>query len=78
MRKPKKPVIHATPIPRLIEDPDDVQLLDECNSQWAEAWKAAAKESTELKAQIIIPENMRLTTRDRKNPTLKNNDKRSL
>jgi hypothetical protein len=75
MRKPNKPVIHATPGPKLTEDPDEVQLLDECNSQWTEAWKTAAKKSTELKAQIIIPENMRLTTRDRTNPTPKNNDK---
>jgi hypothetical protein len=54
------------------EDPDELQSLDERDSHWVEAWKNAAKESTELKTQLIIPDKMRLTARSRKNPTLAN------
>jgi hypothetical protein len=75
MRKPNKSVIHVTAGPQLIEDSDELQLLDECNFQWVEAWKAAAEESTELKAQVIMPDKMRLTARCRKKPTLKNEGK---
>ena len=27
------------------EDPDELQLLDECDSYWVEAWKTPAKQS---------------------------------
>jgi hypothetical protein len=34
-------------------DSDKLQLLDECNSGWAKAWKAAAKQLSELEVQAI-------------------------
>jgi len=52
-------------------DPDEMQLLDECDSEWVEAWKNAVKESTELKTRLISPDKVRLTARGGKNPTLK-------
>jgi hypothetical protein len=44
---------YLTAGPQLIEDPEELQLLDEYNSKWVEAWKAAAKKTTALKAQAI-------------------------
>jgi hypothetical protein len=38
-------------------DSDELQLLDECNSEWVEAWKAAAKQLTELEVHVsTLPE----------------------
>jgi len=53
MRKPNASVNHATVVPQLVEDPDELQLLDECNLQWVKAWKAVAEKSTELNAQVV-------------------------
>jgi hypothetical protein len=53
MRKLNKSEIRVAVGPQLVEDPDELQLLDECNLQWAKAWIAAAKKSTELKAQVV-------------------------
>lgn len=52
MRKPSKVAIHLSDDSRIIEDPDELQLLDECSFEWVKAWKAVAKKSTELKAQV--------------------------
>ena len=44
MRRSNESVIHATPNPLEIEDPDELQLIDERNSQWVKAWKTAVLE----------------------------------
>ena len=44
MRRSNEAVIHATPNPLVIEDPDELQLIDEWNSQWVKAWKTAVLE----------------------------------
>ncbi len=41
--------------PHPAEDPDELQLLDECDSRWVEAWKIPAKQSTELMVRVIYP-----------------------
>jgi hypothetical protein len=52
MLKPKKLVPNVMVELSLVEDPDECQLLDECDKQWVKAWKAVAEKSTKLKPQI--------------------------
>ena len=47
----------------MIDDPDESQLLDECNYQWVKAWKVAVEKSTELKPQLVCHQSMHRTTR---------------
>lgn len=54
-RKPKKFAKNMTVEPQYSEDPDELQLLDECNSEWAEAWKALAKRPTDLEVFTLEP-----------------------
>lgn len=39
----------------LSNDPDELQLLDESDSEWAKAWKGAAKQLNELEVYVIAP-----------------------
>jgi hypothetical protein len=54
-RKPKKFGKNITVEHQYSEDPDELQLLDECNSEWAEAWKAVAKRPTDLDVFTLEP-----------------------
>jgi hypothetical protein len=38
---------------QLSVDSDELQLLDECNHEWVDAWKAAAEQMTELELHVI-------------------------
>ncbi len=44
MRRPNESVIQTTPNPLEIKDPDELQQIDEWNSQWVKAWKTAVLE----------------------------------
>jgi hypothetical protein len=54
-RKPKKFARKITVEQQCSEDPDELQLLDECNSEWAEAWKAVAKRINDLEVFTLEP-----------------------
>jgi hypothetical protein len=54
-RKPKKSAKNIKGEQQFSEDPDELQLLDECNSKWAEAWKAAAERLAELDVFVFEP-----------------------
>ena len=38
-----------------IEDSDELQLLDECDSHWVEAWKTASNSLAEFTVHVIHP-----------------------
>jgi hypothetical protein len=39
----------------MVSDYDELQLLDECDSEWVEAWKEAAKQLSELMVHVFAP-----------------------
>jgi hypothetical protein len=49
MLAPNKFARHETVELKSVEDPDELQMLDECDSRWVEAWKAAARQLNKLK-----------------------------
>ena len=53
MRKPNKSALYVTAKSREVEDPDELQMLDEFNFQWAKAWKLAAEKTLEMKPKIV-------------------------
>jgi hypothetical protein len=55
MRKPKKFVRQVTAKQSSSEDSDEMQLFDECNSEWVDAWKGAAERLAPLDVDIILP-----------------------
>ncbi len=46
---PTQPMVEE----RYSADSDELQLLDECNSEWVDAWKNAAKQLIELSMHIF-------------------------
>ena len=54
-RKPNKFMKHETIEEQLPMDSDELQHLDECNSEWVESWKAAAEKPTELEVHVFTP-----------------------
>ena len=55
-RKSKKFAEHKKIKRQFQADSDELQLLDECNTEWAEAWKDAAKQETELEVHVLRQE----------------------
>ncbi|MGD0405029.1 MAG: hypothetical protein ABSB10_00045 [Candidatus Bathyarchaeia archaeon] len=52
-RKSKKYVEHEIVGQPFSVDSDELQLSDECNSEWVDAWKAAAKQTIEFELNVI-------------------------
>jgi len=63
LHKLNKSAIGVKADSQMIDDPDESQLLDECNYQWVKAWKVAVEKSTELKPQLVCHQSMHRTTR---------------
>ena len=53
MNEPKKFTGREIVGKQLSVDSDELQLLDECNYEWVDAWKAAAEQMTELELHVI-------------------------
>ena len=53
MNKPKKFADNDIVRKQLSVDSDELQLLDECNYEWVDAWKAVAEQMTELELHVI-------------------------
>jgi hypothetical protein len=52
MNEPKKSEKLEVVREELIVDSDELQLLDECNREWVDAWKAAAEQMTGLELHV--------------------------
>lgn len=53
MRKSKKTAEHKKVEQQLSADSDELQLKDECNSEWVEAWRDATKHQTDLEVYFF-------------------------
>jgi hypothetical protein len=53
MRKPKKSAKGELIGKEPTADPDELQLFDEFNSEWVDAWKAAAEKKGELDVYVF-------------------------
>ena len=53
MNEQKRITGHEIVGKQLSVDSDELQLLDECNCEWVDAWKAAAEQMTELELHVI-------------------------
>jgi hypothetical protein len=54
-RKPNKFAKQKKVAEQFFVDSDELQHLDECDSEWVEAWKVAANQLIELEAHVSQP-----------------------
>jgi hypothetical protein len=53
MNEPRKLANNEIVRKQLSVDSDELQLLDECNCEWVDAWKAAAEQMTESQTTLV-------------------------